>query len=168
MKTTLLNIIFCAFILSGTTCFSQEEDQFSTVFSSKENSLNLLSQFSNNQVQNSSIVIQNSVIIQQIGNENNALADIEANISDVKLNQLGDNNSIYLDKSATEINQFIAQDGNNNSVIDFNYNSNNTINSNFSQMGNNLNIVNIGSNSISKELTVNQTGNSGSVIILNN
>ena len=44
----------------------------------------------------------------------------------------------------------------------------NNINNNFTQNGNNLNILSIGSNSISKDLSIKQTGNSASVIILNN
>lgn len=168
MKLIQLSILLWVFIIS-TACFSQEEeDQLISVFSNKENSMDVLSKFSAKTTsQNLPVTIQNSVYVQQIGNNNNALTKIKATVSDVDLNQNGNSNSIYLNKSASEINQFVLQEGNNNSVIDFNYKYNNTVNSTYSQAGNNLNIVNIGSNSISKDLTIKQTGNSGSVLILN-
>lgn len=167
MKTKLLSGIILLFSLG--TCLAQEEqDEFSSVFSTKQNSLLTLSKFStleNNNAVNTAT--QNAVFIQQIGDNNQARTTINSSNSNVNLNQNGSDNFIFLDKTANQINQFVLQQGSNNNVIDFNLSTNSSINSNFTQTGNNLNIVNIGANSISKDLTINQSGNSGSVIILN-
>lgn len=167
MKTKLLSGILLLFSL--VTCFAQEEqDEFSSVFSTKQNSLLTLSKFSTLENNNAaSITTQNAVFIQQIGDNNQARTTINSSNSNVNLNQNGSDNFIFLDKTANQINQFVSQQGSNNNVIDFNLSTNSSINSNFTQTGNNLNIVNIGANSISKDLTINQSGNSGSVIILN-
>jgi hypothetical protein len=167
MKTKfLLGIIL---VFSSGTCFAQEEqEEFSSVFSTKQNSLFTLSKFStleNNNI--ASPANQNAIYIQQIGNNNQARTTINSSNSIINLNQNGSDNFIFLDKTANQINQFVAQKGSNNNVIDFNLATDNPINSNFTQTGNNLNIINIGANSLSKELTVRQSGNSGSVIILN-
>lgn len=168
MKTIFLKHIALIMLFSVATCFSQEEeDQLISVFSSKENSLDVVSKFSSKPIQNVPETIQNTIYIQQIGNNNYSFADIKSPDATVNFNQSGNNNSIFLDKNASEINQFVAQDGNNNSVVDFNYNFNGTVNSTFSQSGNNHTILSIGSNTISKDLTIKQSGNSGSVIILN-
>ena len=167
MKTKLLSGIILLFSLG--TCLAQEEqDEFSSVFSTKQNSLLTLSKFStleNNNAVNTAT--QNAVFIQQIGDNNQARTTINSSNSNVNLNQNGSDNFIFLDKTANQINQFVSQQGSNNNVIDFNLSTNSSISSNFTQTGNNLNIVNIGANSISKDLTINQSGNSGSVIILN-
>ncbi len=165
MKTkTFYSVLF---FLSLTICFAQEEeDEFSSIFSSKQNSLNTLSSFSNYQSVSPSEA-NNIIFIQQVGNNNQVESSVTSDVSSVTLTQNGRDNYIFIDKTASEINQFVSQQGNNNEVYDFNYSSENPINNNFSQSGNNLNLINIGANSISKEITVKQTGNSGTVIILN-
>lgn len=165
MKLVHLSILLLVFIIS-TAGFSQEEE-LSSVFSSKENSLFQLSKINANKQENTSAGLPNTIYVEQIGNNNNSNVNVNSNIVALNLNQFGNYNSIDLNKSAQEVNQFILQDGNSNTVTDFNYKSNTTINSNYSQVGNNLNIVSIGSNSISDQLIVKQKGNSGSVIILN-
>lgn len=165
MKTkTFYSVLF---FISLTICFAQEEeDEFSSIFNGKQNSLSTLSSFSNNQ--NMSLgVVNNIIFIQQVGNNNQVDSSITSNVSNVTLTQDGRDNYIFIDKTASEINQFVSQQGNNNEVYDFNFSSENPLNNNFSQSGNNLNLINIGANSISKEITVKQSGNSGTVIILN-
>lgn len=167
MKTKLLSGILLLFSLG--TCLAQEEqDEFSSIFSTKQNSLLTLSKFSTLENKNAvNTTAQNAVFIQQIGDNNQARTTINSSNSNVNLNQNGSDNFIFLDKTANQINQFVLQQGSNNNVIDFNLSTNSSINSNFTQTGNNLNIINIGANSISKDLTINQSGNAGSVIILN-
>ena len=165
MKTkTFYSVLF---FISLTICFAQEEeDEFSSIFNGKQNSLSTLSSFSNNQ--NMSLgVVNNIIFIQQVGDNNQVDSSITSNVSNVTLTQDGRDNYIFIDKTASEINQFVSQQGNNNEVYDFNFSSENPLNNNFSQSGNNLNLINIGANSISKEITVKQSGNSGTVIILN-
>lgn len=165
MKLKQLSILLSVFIFS-TAGFSQEEE-LSSVFSSKENSLFQLSKINANKQDNIALSLQNNVYVRQIGNNNNSNINVKSINVDVNLNQLGNNNVVDLNKSGQEINQFILQNGNSNVVTDFNYKSNNIINSNYTQVGNNLNITSIGSNSISEQLIIKQKGNAGSVIILN-
>jgi hypothetical protein len=65
------------------------------------------------------------------------------------------------------LNQSVVQTGNNNSISDFSFHAGNPINMSIQQEGNNLSIFNNGSNSISKDLKITQTGNSGTIFIFN-
>lgn len=172
MKTILKHSWIFLLFFSITLSFSQEDendDLLSKVFSNKENSMNVLSSYSSfNTIDASKIEVQNSIFIQQIGNKNTANTNIKSSDANLNLIQNGDNNFVFLDKNAPRIQELILQDGSNNSILDFNLRTNNSINNTFTQTGNNLNIISIGSNNLSKEMTVKQTGNSGSVIILNN
>lgn len=172
MKTLLKSSYIFLLFFAITVSFSQEDennDTLSKVFSNKENSMNVLSSYSSLIANDASKVeVQNSIFIQQIGNKNTANTNIISSDANLNLIQKGDNNFVFVDKNAPIIQELILQDGSNNSIVDFNLKTNNSINNTFTQTGNNLNIISIGSNNLSKEMTVKQTGNSGSVIILNN
>ena len=169
MKTNLITLIVSLFFFN--LGFSQEEDvnyELSKVFSTKENSQNILSQLANENLNKSKINKQNTILIRQIGIQNTVNAQSNSSKSSIVLNQNGTNNSILLDKSADKITQFISQNGNYNNVVDINTNFGGTINSNFIQNGNNLNITSIGANSISEKMEIKQASSvGGSVIILN-
>ena len=81
------------------------------------------------------------------------------------LTQKGNNKYIDVYKNANELKQSIVQMGNNNFIIDYSLYSNNPINMSINQQGNNLSLYNNGSNSISKDLKITQTGNSGIIYI---
>lgn len=172
MKTLLKSSYIFLLFFAITVSFSQEDennDTLSKVFSNKENSMNVLSSYSSFiAIDASKVEVQNSIFIQQIGNKNTANTNIISSDANLNLIQKGDNNFVFVDKNAPIIQELILQDGSNNSIVDFNLKTNNSINNTFTQSGNNLNIISIGSNNLSKEMTVKQTGNSGSVIILNN
>ena len=172
MKTLLKSSYIFLLFFAITVSFSQEDennDTLSKVFSNKENSMNVLSSYSSFiAIDASKVEVQNSIFIQQIGNKNTANTNIISSDASLNLIQNGDNNFVFVDKNAPIIQELILQDGSNNSIVDFNLKTNNSINNTFTQTGNNLNIISIGSNNLSKEMTVKQTGNSGSVIILNN
>ena len=172
MKTLLKSSYIFLLFFAITVSYSQEDennDTLSKVFSNKENSMNVLSSYSSFiAIDASKVEVQNSIFIQQIGNKNTANTNIISSDANLNLIQKGDNNFVFVDKNAPIIQELILQDGSNNSIVDFNLKTNNSINNTFTQTGNNLNIISIGSNNLSKEMTVKQTGNSGSVIILNN
>ena len=92
---------------------------------------------------------------------------MKSKFTTISVNQTGENNDFVLVKNAEKIKTVIYQNGNSNSINDYSYHSNYEINSQMSQNGNNQNIKSIGSNSISKDMKVNQKGNGTSVIILN-
>jgi hypothetical protein len=83
------------------------------------------------------------------------------------IDQDGTSNYLEVYKNAKQINQSFVQTGNNNFISDFSLYSGNPIGIEISQDGNNLTIFNNGSNSISKDLKISQTGNSGIMYIFN-
>ena len=70
-------------------------------------------------------------------------------------------------KIANQINQTIIQSGDNNTISDLTYYSNYKVDMDITQTGTNLNVQNIGTNSISKDMKISQTGNGTSIIIIN-
>ncbi|MFC6097848.1 hypothetical protein ACFPVY_14415 [Flavobacterium qiangtangense] len=156
------------------TAFSQEEgenpgfDQYSSsVFDSKANALNLVSNMAPATSQSSRVSLNTGVLIQQIGDYNNITATLKSENISLNINQFGDSNDAELLKNANSIKQEILQQGTNNSISDFTYYTNYDVNQQMIQNGENQNITNIGTNSISKDMTVTQSGNGASVIILN-
>jgi competence protein ComGC len=121
-------------------------------------------------LQNKNTIINNrlsGVLIQQIGNYNEATIDVRSKSTAISLFQNGDNNDYLMVKNATKIKATIEQNGNSNSIYDHSYGTNYETNLQMIQNGNNLNIKNIGANSISRDMKVNQTGNGASIIIIN-
>lgn len=161
MKMLLLLVVFTA----TEYCYAQDmilaEKMFVTT-AQQNNNTNpnaTVYQYINNNL--------NAVTIAQIGNYNDAKIAIAANNSNVIAVQSGDNNYMNIDKNARDINQYISQSGSNNFISDFSLYSNDSINMTIHQQGNNLSVYNYGSNSISKDMTITQTGNSGTVYVFN-
>lgn len=109
----------------------------------------------------------NLIQIQQIGNYNYSNVYVRSYAADVQINQNGDNNFTNVYRNGYMLNENINQTGNNNFISDFSVYSDEPVNTTFNQYGNNLTIISNGSNSISKNLQINQTGNSGTVYIYN-
>ena len=142
----------------------------SSAFDQKDIALNLVGNSSsiNESNRNSYLSYRNSLInIQQIGNYNNAIVNINSQISSVSVSQEGNNNEYSLVKDVKKIIMSVQQSGNDNIINDYSYRSNYDINAKMIQNGNDLNIKSIGANSISKDMTVSQKGNGASVIIIN-
>jgi hypothetical protein len=70
-------------------------------------------------------------------------------------------------KNTGDLNQSVSQSGANNFISDFSLYSASAIDMSISQEGNNLTLFNNGTNSISKDLKITQTGNSGTIYIFN-
>jgi hypothetical protein len=119
--------------------------------------------------QNTNQFLQNNNLIQikQIGYYNYSDINVRGINVSMDVSQNGNNNYVNVYKNAFELNQNISQNGNNNFISDFSMYSRDPINTTFNQEGNNLTIISTGSNSISKNLEINQTGNSGTVYIYN-
>jgi pyruvate carboxylase len=170
MKINIITIIIA--LLFFNLGYSQEEEEvnyeLSKVFSTKENSQNILFNLSKENLNKANQANQNTILVRQIGTQNSVNTTSNSNRSTIILNQNGTNNSILLDKTADKITQFVSQNGNYNNVVDINTNYAGNINSNYVQIGNNLNITSIGANSISEKMEIKQTSSvGGSVIILN-
>jgi hypothetical protein len=120
-----------------------------------------------NQAVNQYIISNNIVKVAQIGNYNQANLTIISRNAYVTAQQTGNNNYMNVYKNADEINQSYIQSGNNNFISDFSLYTRGTATMAINQEGNNLSVFSNGSNSISKDLIINQTGNSGTIYVFN-
>lgn len=120
-----------------------------------------------NQARNQYIISNNIVKVAQIGNYNQANLTIISKNAYVTAQQTGNNNYMNVYKNADEINQSYIQSGNNNYISDFSLYSRGINTMAINQEGNNLSVFNNGSNSISKDLIINQSGNSGTIYVFN-
>jgi minor curlin subunit len=109
----------------------------------------------------------NTVQMQQIGDYNTFNAVLSSNTTAVSVLQKGSNNTILLNKQALSIEQKVLQLGDNNTIYDFATYSRYHIKNEFVQKGNNLTINSFGSNSISRDLKIIQSGNGATVLLIN-
>ncbi|KAF2508333.1 hypothetical protein EYY60_14480 [Flavobacterium zhairuonense] len=120
-----------------------------------------------NQNTNQYIISHNIVKITQIGSYNQANLTIISNSANVTAQQTGNNNYMNVYKKADEINQSYIQSGNNNYINDVSLYSRGVESMKVNQEGNNLTVFSTGSNSISKDMIINQSGNSGTIYVFN-
>lgn len=125
-----------------------------------------------NQNQNKStnqyIISHNIVKITQIGYYNQANLAVISNNANVTAQQTGNNNYMNVYKKADEINQSYIQSGNNNYISDVSFYSRGGVDAmKVNQEGNNLTVFSTGSNSISRDMIINQSGNSGKIYVFN-
>ena len=172
MKTFILNII--VFLLFSSVFYAQEKEDnsdfipySSSVFNSKEKALSVVSNMDKKKQNELSSKIQAGILIQQIGELNKVVANLKSNEVKVAVDQNGNSNLLLLDKDAKSIAQNIVQQGNNNKISDFTLYTNYNINMEMIQKGDNQNIQSIGTNSLSKNMKITQTGNGASIILIN-
>lgn len=140
----------------------------SSLFNSKEKAFSIVSNLDKKDREELSSRIQSGVVIQQIGDFNKVYAALKSNDTKVAVDQNGDRNLLFLDKNAKTITQSVTQQGDNNKISDFTLYTNYNVNMEMIQKGDNQNIQNIGTNSMSKNMKITQTGNGASIILINN
>lgn len=143
------------------------EQYSSSVFNSREMAMSVVSVLDKKAQKDLNLKLQSGVQIQQIGDLNKVNAILKANETKVSVEQNGNQNDVLLDKSAKSINQSVLQQGSNNRIFDFTLKTNYDINMQIVQKGDNQNIQNIGTNSLSKNMKITQTGNGASIILIN-
>ncbi|RED26362.1 hypothetical protein BD847_0280 [Flavobacterium cutihirudinis] len=129
--------------------------------------LNETNNHNQNKNTNQYIISHNIVKITQIGYYNQANLAIISNNANVTAQQTGNNNYMNVYKKADEINQSYIQSGNNNYISDVSFYSRGVDAMKVNQEGNNLTVFSTGSNSISKDMIINQSGNSGTIYVFN-
>ena len=172
MKTLALcfltAVLFSSQLISAQTEASKNKTTVLTILQTKEGAL----QLPLNGIPTNPIVklqpFNNVVQIQQIGKHNTFDLQLESNTSVVSVIQKGNNNTVLMSKQASSIEQKVLQLGNNNIIYDFASYSNFNVKSEFIQKGNNQTINSFGSNSISRDLKVIQSGNGSAVVLINN
>ncbi len=173
MKAIFLNIVFLMFFSASLIAQEKEENpEFknysSSLFDSKEKAFSIVSNMNKKERDELNSRIQTGVQIQQIGDFNKVYAALKSNDTKVAVDQNGNNNLLNLDKNAKTITQSVIQQGDNNKISDFTLYTNYNINMEMIQKGDNQNIQNIGTNSLSKNMKITQTGNGASIILINN
>ncbi|MFD1604863.1 hypothetical protein ACFSJW_05940 [Flavobacterium artemisiae] len=177
MKAFILNIVFlfvlCPMLLAqGKDENSEFKNYSSSLFNSKEKAFSIVSNAVSNldkkEREELNSRIQSGVVIQQIGDFNRVYASLKSNDTKVAVDQNGDYNLLFLDKNAKTITQGVTQQGDNNKISDFTLYTNYNVNMEMIQKGDNQNIQNIGTNSMSKNMKITQTGNGASIILINN
>jgi hypothetical protein len=172
MKTFILNSI--VFLLFSPVFYAQEKEDdsdfknySSSVFNSKQVAFSLVSSMDKKTQNDLNQKIQSGINIQQIGDLNTVTAFLKSKETKVAVNQIGDRNQLLLDKNAKTITQNVVQRGDNNKISDFTLYTNYNVNMEMVQKGDNQNIKNIGTNSMSKNMKITQTGNGASIILIN-
>lgn len=172
MKTFILNIVIL--LLFAPVFYAQEKEDnsdfkpySSSVFNSKEKALSVISVMDKKAQNDLDQKIQSGIQIQQIGDLNKVKALLKSNETKLFVEQNGDRNELLLDKKAKSITQNVVQQGDNNKISDFTLNTNYNVNMEMIQKGDNQNIQSIGTNSMSKNMKITQTGNGASIILIN-
>lgn len=171
LLNTLLSLCFVSSMFSQSiNVDSNIENDYYLALKPKEVA-SILTTFANgNDLNNKNALGNNSgagILIQQIGNYNTSAITVSSKQTSISLTQNGDNNDYLLVKNAAKIKANIIQNGNSNSINDYTRATNYETNSQMMQNGSNLTIKSIGTNSISKDMKVNQIGNGTSIIIIN-
>ncbi|KQB37614.1 hypothetical protein [Flavobacterium aquidurense] len=173
MKNFILNIVFI--FLFSSVFYAQEKENnsdfknySSSLFNSKQVALSIVSLIDKRGQNELNFKIPSGVQIQQIGDLNKVTAFLKSNETKIAVDQNGDRNQLFLDKKAKSITQNIVQQGDNNKISDFTLYTNYNINMEMIQKGDNQKIQNIGTNSLSKNMRITQTGNGASIILINN
>lgn len=173
MKTFILSvlllILYCPVFYGQNN--KEDNSQFShyssSLFNSKETAMSVVSVLDKKEQNELNSKIQPGVQIQQIGDLNKVKANLQSNETKVSVDQKGNVNELLLDKKAKTITQNVVQKGNNNKISDFTLNTNYNVNMEMIQKGDNQNIQNIGTNSLSKNMKITQKGNGASIILIN-
>lgn len=115
-----------------------------------------------------SVVLNNTIRVQQVGDYNSANSLTRSNSSDIQLTQIGNRNEISLAIYANKISEDVLQIGDNHSFTDFSINPTNLHSTNVLQYGTNQNLIKIGGqNSISDKMMISMKGRNQTVIIRN-
>ncbi|MFH7002399.1 hypothetical protein [Flavobacterium bizetiae] len=172
MKNFILNIVVLLFFAPSVCAQENKENSefknySSSLFDSKEKAFSIVSKLNKKEQNELNSRIQSGVQIQQIGDFNKVYAALKSNDTKVAIDQNGDHNTLLLDKNAKTITQSVIQQGDNNKISDFTLYTKYNVNMEIIQKGDNQSIQNIGTNSLSKNMKITQTGNGASIILIN-
>ena len=109
----------------------------------------------------------NTVIIAQIGDDNNLTSSTKSLKSTITIVQKGNENDAFIDLNNTELIETVIQNGDNNAVLDYSLYKSNLRNTIINQTGSNQNLTISGSNSLSEKMKVSMQGQDQSIIIRN-
>lgn len=170
MKKILVLICFFGFLNSFAQT-TEENNYSSEVFESEQEGLNLLSNYNLTPVNPESQAtynIDNSILIEQVGYNNNIYSKTQSQSSDITLIQNGNYNDINLNVNAPRIDTAIFQNGDNNKAVDNIYYYNSDVSLNLIQNGDNLTFNRIGVNSLTSKIQFVQEGSFKTITVISN
>ena len=160
----LLSVFFFSII----SVIAQNDNSNSDTVLSIDNQMILLSQINGENLKRENSINtsnSNSIFIQQIGQRNDVVANVNADRSTIVLVQNGNNNVIDIDETSFEIQKTISQNGQNNVVLDYSFDPKSSTSLELMQEGDNLYFERFGTNELSNSLKFKMTGNARSIII---
>ena len=162
-RTYLLLILFIC-------CSAFSQEQTGVNFSSDNERLNVITNIEYDRLNFAHSVAnqQNSIFIQQIGDNNKVYSQTQSQNSRINLYQNGNSNNVDINANAPSINAFVIQNGNNNYIQDNVYYSNVQVKLNAIQNGDNLTINRLGVNSLSNKLQLVQEGSFKTITVISN
>jgi len=168
-KSILLALIVLLFyenIAIAQTYKADKSEAVFTNFSGKNIENNFLA--SNTIIENNNVFSdENTIFIEQIGDDNFVKTKTKSKVSEINLYQNGNQNSIYLDLTAKTIEETVLQEGNNNYFLDFSSYGVDFHSAEVVQQGNNHNITWFGGNSISEKIKIKMEGDNKTIIVRN-
>lgn len=151
------------FILIGTlSCFSQSSSIVNQLLES--NQLSILSAITNKAPLPSGSL--NIAQINQVGLNNEATVFVAAKRSAIYVDQTGSDNLIDVAYNVYEVSADLLQNGYNNTITETVNDPLGSVNSNVTQIGNNLEVNKIGANTISNKLEINMLGSDKTITII--
>ena len=111
--------------------------------------------------------VNNAIYIEQIGNNNNVVAETRSLKSTINVFQRGNENEVNLNLTSGVITENVVQRGVNNRFIDLNNKATFSHSATVFQTGRNQNLIMAGNNSISEKMIVNMRGKNQTVFIRN-
>ncbi|WOI23262.1 hypothetical protein [Nonlabens ulvanivorans] len=167
MKKLFFLLVFTTFTAFGQTYVDDSQVINTANLQTTNAQLNLASDQNSSATTTTQFVNQNSVFIEQVGTSNNATVSVSSDDSQITIYQNGTLNSTVLNHSADRIRQNIVQIGNSNVVYDYSTISAANHSLDIIQNGNFNTSITAGSNAISENMRINQTGNGRSVFVIN-
>ena len=107
----------------------------------------------------------NSLVIEQVGSNNNVSAKVATRASDINVYKNGLNNNIGLTYKVDAVVATLEQNGNENTILDYVIDPSAKVSLELKQNGNNLTFDKFGTNNITKNIKFNQTEASPTIII---
>lgn len=167
IKDLVVVMLLCFSLqLSWSQTYSSESSEASTTVNGQEFSQSQFASFFDTTPNTRLEVIQsNSLVIEQVGSNNNVSAKVATRASDINVYQNGLNNNIGLTYKVDAVVATLEQNGNENTILDYVIDPTAKVSLELQQNGNNLTFDKFGTNNITKNIKFNQTEASPTIII---
>lgn len=165
MKKKLILTVFCAILFSWVSVAQEQSEDNPEIVEENAANLNILSRFAETSALSEQIPpLGNQVYIDQIGERNIVITQVNSNRSEVRLSQNGSDNIIGVSLRAKQINERISQSGDSNLALRYINDPLGTINFELIQNGGNQYIQH-GANRLTNNLKIEQSVGDRGIII---